>query len=86
MEEITAQGVYIVNARQFFNLGMYSGWEMYRNPMGEGWVLVLVTKLEKRRMVLIPQRSEQPKVFRTVEAALRAVESIGFQVDGFRSS
>lgn len=83
-EEVGVSPVVLQQARQFYNLGMLKGWEIWRNAQGKGWVLILVTKLD-RQLVLVPSRQVKPKVFLTLDPAIRSLEEIGFEINGLRS-
>lgn len=76
--------VVLDQARQFYRLGMLKGWEIWRNGEGKGWLVVLITKLE-RQLVLVPSRQVKPKVFLTLDPAIRSLEEIGFVINGLRS-
>lgn len=84
VQEVEVAPVVLDAARQFYRLGMLKGWEVWRNREGKGWILVMVTKLD-RFLVLVPSRQVKPKVFLTLDPVIRSLEEIGFEINGLRS-
>jgi hypothetical protein len=65
-------------AREYFSLGVVRGFDILRSPMGDGWQLILNGK-SGSSWTFETARSE-PRIFSTIEAAVRAVEEIGGRV------
>lgn len=71
------QNMKIAIAKELFRSGVFNNVHLVRNPMGAGWNLILkgYTRGEE---VLSTDRGET-RVFKGVEAAIRAAEEIGFK-------
>lgn len=72
----------VAEAKRDFNDGLLTdfGLERYGVP-GGGWNVLL--KGQYRCGALVDARTKQPRVFRTCDAAVSALEQIGFKVEGF---
>lgn len=49
-----------------------------RAPLGVGYILIVKSKA-KKDIIMSSQRDESPRVFKTVDAAARNAEKIGFK-------
>jgi len=73
METIT-----MATAKRDFQIGYATGFYLVRVPMSTGWMVVV--KAGSAERVLVDARSKQAREFRTLDAAISAVEDIGFRV------
>jgi len=83
-QEVEVIPVIYERIRDYFNLGLVQGFEVWPAAMEEGWFLVFMTKNVPGNFVLINRRTQQPRVFKTLDAAVKALEGLGFRVQGFR--
>lgn len=51
-----------------------------RAPMEDGWNVLLVTVDKTSRHLLCDAHDKRPRLFKTLDAAVRTVESVGFTV------
>lgn len=72
----------MAQAKRDFHDGLLTdfGLERYGVP-GGGWNVLL--RGPARCGPLVDARSHEPRVFRTCDAAVSALEQIGFRIDGF---
>ena len=70
----------MATAKEHFHLGLLSGFGIERLPMGGGWSVLLESRKTSTRP-LLDARQKQPRVFKTLDAAVSAVEEIGFKVE-----
>lgn len=66
-------------AKRDFKIGYLEGFHIERAPMLPGWHLIL--KGGTRRGPLVDAREEQPRLFKTLDAAVAVLERIGFRVE-----
>lgn len=66
----------LAQAKEFHGLGAFQGWRVER--WGAGWVVVLVGLMGQRCYLETARGGE--RVFKTLDAAVCEVVSIGFQV------
>ena len=67
-------------AKRDFTLGYLTKYEIHRQPLDSaGWSVVLSDG--SNRGALVDARTRSPRVFKTLDAAVSAVEQVGFSVD-----
>lgn len=71
----------IKQAKEYFELGIIRGFESVRDPMGTGWLLVIVGK-EGRSWTLQTAKGEE-KVFSSLDTLMGEVEKIAGRVSSF---
>ena len=70
-------------AKRDFSLGYLVSFEIHRQPLDKnGWMVVLSDGSNSGP--LSDARSRQPRVFKTLDAAVSALEQVGFSVDLLR--
>jgi hypothetical protein len=65
-------------AKRDFEVGQLKSFGFVRAPMGSGWIVML--RGVGFRGPLVDARQGAVRVFKTMDAAISAVEGIGFQV------
>lgn len=68
----------ISDAKRDFSNGVLRKFRIEKNPMGVGWLIYLGEG--KISGHLVDMRLKQPRIFKTADAAINALEEIGFQV------
>lgn len=71
----------IKHAREYFEMGIIRGFESVRDPLGSGWLLVIVGK-EGRSWTLQTSLGKE-KVFFSLDTLVSEVESISGRVSSF---
>lgn len=72
--------VSISEAKKAFEIGVLTAFEIHRVPLNANyWSVTICTK--NKKLFIRSQRSEQPREFKTLEAAVRVLENIGFKVN-----
>lgn len=75
----------LAQAKRDFEIGYLTEFELRRWPLaGLGWFVWLGKG--NAAGWLVDARSKQPREFKTLDAAISAVESIGFKVEELRRS
>lgn len=75
----------LAQAKRDFEIGYLTDFELRRLPLaGLGWFVWLGKG--NAAGWLVDARSKQPREFKTLDAAISAVESIGFKVEELRRS
>lgn len=70
-------------AKRDFQMGYLTRYEIHRQPMDrQGWSVQLSDGSNVG--VLADARTKTPRVFKTLDAAVAAVEQVGFSVDLLR--
>lgn len=69
-------------AKRDFEIGRLSGFSIERALIDSGWSVVL--RASNSNGPLVDARLHQPRVFKTLDAAVLALESIGFKVNFLR--
>ena len=70
-------------AKRDFQLGYLQSYEIHRHPLGKsGWSVLLSDG--SNTGLLSDARTRQPRVFKTLDAAVSAIEQVGFSVDLLR--
>lgn len=67
-------------AKRDFGVGYLTDFHIERAPMVSGWVVQL--RGGTNRGPLVDARSKTARVFKTLDSAVAAIESIGFKVEG----
>lgn len=67
-------------ARRDFEMGYLKDWRIERSPLQNGWNIYLYGTGVSSRGPLVDSRTKQPRLFKTLEAAISILEEIGFQV------
>lgn len=70
----------MVQAKRDFEIGYLTDFHVTRAALGDGWNLML--RGGTNRGSLVDARSKSPRVFKTLDAAVSALEQIGFKVEG----
>lgn len=65
-------------AKHDFEIGYLDRYAIERSPMGDGWMLDLGSG--NSRGWLVDARSKEPRVFKSLDGAVSALEQIGFKV------
>lgn len=70
-------------AKRDFERGYLAKYEIHRQPIDRhGWTVVLSDGPNSG--TLVDARTKSPRIFKTLDAAVSAVEQIGFSVDLLR--
>lgn len=69
----------MAQAKRDFTIGYLTRWHIERVPMGGGWRVELGTG--NGRGWLADARTKEPRVFKSLDGAVSAVEQIGFEVN-----
>lgn len=69
----------LAQARRDFDVGYLNRWHVERAPMGGGWYVHFGEG--NGRGVLVDTRSHEPRAFRSLDSAISAIESTGFEVN-----
>lgn len=70
-------------AKRDFEIGRLTAFSLERVPMGSGWNVVF--RAPNSNGPLVDARSHEPRVFKTLDAAVTALEGIGFKVEFLRA-
>lgn len=70
----------MLHAKRDFEIGYLTWYGVERAPLGLGWNVVL--KAGTNFGCLIDARALEARVFKTLDAAVSAIEQIGFKVEG----
>lgn len=70
----------MLQAKRDFAIGYMDTFSIARAPMSAGWVVTL--KAGTRRGPLVTARGDRAREFKTLDAAVSALEQIGFKVEG----
>ncbi len=70
----------LAQAKAFFEAGFLSGYLIVRHPDG-GWFVDL-----GKSGFIVDARTKTRRIFKSLEAAVSALEQIGFQVDALTAS
>ena len=68
----------LAEAKRDFSAGFVAGYTIDRVPLGGGWVVQL--KIAGQFFPLVDARSGAARAFKSLDSAVSALESIGFQV------
>jgi hypothetical protein len=68
----------MAEAKRDFKMGHLKGFTLEREVMGDGWYLTL--KHGGGVGPLVDAREKQPRMFRSLDAAIAAAEQVGFRV------
>lgn len=72
----------MADAKRDFSMGHLAHFSLERAQLETGWcVLLSDDNAAKRRYPLVDARTKTARVFRTLDAAINAIEDIGFKVD-----
>lgn len=78
----------MAQAKRDFEIGYLVDFELERYPLDAGWVVKLATGNlgggSSTRGSLVDARTKQPRQFKTLDAAISALEQVGFKVEGLR--
>lgn len=69
----------LAQAKRDFQIGYLTKYHMERAPMANGWMLHLGEG--NAAGWLVDARSKEPRIFKTVDSVVSALESIGFEVN-----
>lgn len=75
---MAADGMTVSHAKKNFDFGFLTGFSI-DSTVG-GWILLLRQKGYSIDLALLDARNHEPRVFKTLDAAVSAAESIGFEV------
>lgn len=64
-------------AKRDFEAGHLNVFRIERSPLGHGWQIHLGAGMSP----LVDARKNEPRTFKTLDAAVAALEEIGFKVD-----
>lgn len=67
-------------AKRDFAIGYLTDFSITRACLAEGWSLLLRGGMARGH--LVDAHDKQPRVFKTLDAAVRELERIGFKVEG----
>lgn len=70
----------MAQAKRDFEIGYLDDFHIERAAMQAGWSVAL--KGGTKRGHLVDARAKSPRVFKTLDAAVLAIEQIGFKVEG----
>lgn len=70
----------MAQAKRDFSIGYLTDFSMTRYELGHGWRVDL--RGGSARGSLVDARDKSPRQFRTLDAAVSALEQIGFKVEG----
>lgn len=71
----------MAQAKRDFSRGLLDGVRVVNIGMGLGWTVIIRSRLGMDGAgYLVDARSKEPRKFRTADAAIAAVEQIGFRV------
>lgn len=73
-----SDGLTVAHAKRNFEFGFLVGARLDRAP--DGWICLLSQKGYSIDLFLLDARNHAPRVFKTLDAAISTVESIGFRV------
>ena len=68
----------LAQTKRDFEIGYLSAYRLERAPMSEGWQIYLGSG--NAAGWLVDARSKQPRIFKTLDAAIKTLEEIGFKV------
>ena len=66
-------------AKRDFELGYLNKYRIERSPLNDGWVLILGER--KAAGALVDARNKEPKVYKSLDSVISALEDIGFAVN-----
>jgi hypothetical protein len=69
----------MAQAKRDFMIGYLESYEIERAFIGQGWVVRF--KGGTNRGPLVDARSHEARIFKTLDAAVVAIEQVGFRVD-----
>lgn len=69
----------VANAKRDFSIGYLRSFSILRDPLSSGWN-VDIEDINGRRSFLVDARSKTARVFKTLDAAVSALEDIGFKI------
>lgn len=75
-------GMTVAHAKRNFEFGVLKGFSI--DVTIGGWLVVLDQAGYSIRLPLLDARNHQPRVFKTLDAAVSAAASVGFNVDSLR--
>ena len=73
-----AVGMTVAHAKRNFEFGFLTGFSI--DACHEGWLLLLRQKGYSIDLPLLDARQNEPRVFKTLDAAVSAAASVGFEV------
>jgi len=76
-------GLTVAHAKRNFEFGFLTGFNLDRVP--GGWLCAIRQKGYTFDLFLLDARNQQPRLFKTLDAAVSAAESVGFDVKSLRS-
>lgn len=74
----------MAQAKRDFSIGYLTSFNIERNKLSGGWYVVLHGGSAVGP--LLDVRSKEPRLFKTLDALVSAMEQIGFTVDGLASN
>lgn len=74
----------MAQAKRDFSIGYLTAFDIVRNKLAGGWHVVL--RGGSAIGPLLDVRSKGPRLFKTLDALVSAMEQIGFTVDGLTSN
>lgn len=69
----------MAQAKRDFQIGYLTKYHIERVPMASGWMLYLGEG--NAAGWLVDARTKEPRIFKTLDSAVSALESIGFEVN-----
>lgn len=69
----------MAQAKRDFQIGYLTKWRIERAPMVDGWMIQLGEG--NGRGWLADARSKEPRVFKSIDGAVSALEQIGFEMN-----
>ena len=71
-------GMTVAHAKRNFEFGFLTGFSI--DASAGGWILLLRQKGYSIDLPLLDARHNEPRLFKTLDAAVSAAESVGFEV------
>lgn len=68
----------LAQAKRDFEIGYLTKWRIERAPMNDGWMVYLGEG--NAAGWLVDARTKEPRIFKTVDSSVSALEQIGFRV------
>lgn len=66
-------------ARRDFEIGYLTKWRIEKASMAEGWMIMLGEGMSAG--YLSDARDKKPRVFKSLDGVINAIESVGFEVN-----
>lgn len=71
-------------SKSAYEVGIIDDAFLVRAAMEDGWNVLLVTVDKSSQHLLCDAHDKRPRLFKTLDAAVRAVESVGFKVPSLK--